>query len=264
MNTQTKLTNQKQSPERLQKYLASQGFGSRRYIEDEILKGSVTVNGKKAILGQKVDPLHDEVFFHKKKVERPSQDFEDQTYCLYKPEGYLTSFPDENEMQKTIYDLPSVHKVLSKIHPKRLLYCGRLDLNSSGLLILTTSGELVQKITHPRNKVEKKYIVGVMRALTKRDFEQLKKGILLEDETRPAHVSKVNKINSPERSSTLNWYELSIQEGRKRVIRRIFDSLNNPVSKLLRVQVGNFPLPSNLKIGEMQILGKTEILRILG
>lgn len=227
---------------RLQKYLASCGVASRRKCESYILEGRVTVNGEVInTLGTKVEP-GDEVCFCGKKVEL-QEDY--VYYMLNKPVGYVTTVQDEKQRQ-TVLDL-----IQDDEH--RVFPVGRLDFNTSGLLLLTNDGELTYELTHPKHHVNKCYEVKVKGSLAKAAQHALRTGVMLEGKkTYPAEL----KIIREGEKSTL--FHLTIHEGRNRQVRRMCEAVGYPVMSLKRISVGKLTL-GDLELGAYRSLTPKEI-----
>jgi 23S rRNA pseudouridine2605 synthase len=205
------------SGDRLQKVLASTGWGSRRVCEELIAEGRVTVNGEVAQLGRRVDPEHDRIEVdHAPVGVKPGLVY----YLLNKPTGVVTTAKDTHG-RKTVVDLvPSEPRVFP---------VGRLDADTEGLLLLTNDGDLAHRITHPSHGVEKEYLVHVRGQLTGGELRRLREGVDLEDGlTAPAAASQP----SP------GVIRLTIHEGRNRQVRRMCDAIGHPVLRLVRTRVG--------------------------
>lgn len=228
--------------ERLQKYMASCGVASRRKCEEIILAGMVKVNGKRVTeLGTKVDSNKDEVEYNGK-IIKPE---ECKKYIMVnKPEGYITSVKDEKD-RKTVIDLVDV--------PERIYPIGRLDYDSSGLIILTNDGDIYNKIIHPRVQIDKKYIAVVSGEFKKCELERFKNGIDIGGYiTAPANI-KVIKFEENKTTA-----EIIIHEGKNRQIRRMCSALNHEVLALRRVSIGDIKL-GQLKKGQWRDLTKDEL-----
>ncbi|HUT21798.1 MAG TPA: pseudouridine synthase [Candidatus Bipolaricaulota bacterium] len=227
---------------RLQKYLADCGIASRRSAEELILRGKVKVNGKTVKeLGVKVD-LKDKVEFNGK-IVKPEQK---KIYImLNKPIGYLSTVKKGKEKGKTVLDLVKVKE--------RLFPIGRLDKDSSGLLILTNDGDLALKLTHPRFEKEKEYSVTVDKEITKSFIEQMKKGVkITEGKTLPAKVKQTDSKN----------FQIVLREGKNRQIRRMCESLGYRVRSLSRIRINKLKL-AGLKSGEFRYLNEEEIKNLV-
>jgi len=232
--------------ERLQKFLAHAGIGSRRKCEELILQGRVRVNGQiVSTLGTKIDPQKDKVAIDNKLVATK----ENMVYILLnKPAGYVTTSKDP-QGRPTVLDL--VKQVNKRIYP-----VGRLDYETEGLLLLTNDGQLAYRLTHPKYKVKKIYQALVKGIPNEEALQLLRKGILLEDGmTAPAEVKILAKINN---NALL---ELSIHEGRNRQVRRMCEAINHPVLKLKRTQLGFLKLGS-LPVGKFSFLTVKDVRRL--
>lgn len=233
---------------RLQKFLANNGVCSRRKAEEHILAGDVKVNGKVVTeLGTKVDPLKDEVIFKDNKVGK----VEKKVYILLnKPIGYVTTTKDQFD-RDTVLDLV---KVKEKVLP-----VGRLDMYTSGALILTNDGDFVYQVTHPKHEIDKTYTVTIKGIVTEQDVELLKKGVKIEEYvTKPAKV-KILKTDLEKNSSRL---EITIHEGKNRQIRKMCEAVGYPVLALHRSKISGVDV-KDLPLGKWRFLSKQEVERIL-
>ena len=223
---------------RLQKIIAGSGISSRRKAEDFIRHGLVTVNGETVMtLGTKVDPIHDHIKVNGRHLKSK---LPDMFVMLNKPVGYLSTLhdPDGRPTIKQLMPKPSL----------RLFPVGRLDFDSEGLLLLTNNGDIAQACLHPTYHVQKTYLVKVKGVLEDLHLQQLRRGVTLEDgQTAPAKVKKAGKAQAN------SWIEISIHEGRKHQVKRMFDHIGHPVIRLKRIQFG----PLNL--GKL-LPGKTRYL----
>ena len=228
--------------ERLQKYMASCGVASRRKCEELILNGRVTVNGDIITeLGTKVIPNKDIVKFDGKLISKE----ENKVYIiLNKPEGYITSLKDEKG-RKTILDLVNIKE--------RIFPIGRLDYDSSGLLLLTNDGEIYNKIIHPRVKLDKKYIAVVNGRFTEKEMENFKNGVDI-----GGYITATSNIREISFENNLSTVEITIHEGKNRQIRKMCSSFNHNVISLKRVAIGKIKL-GYLKKGEFRNLTKEEL-----
>jgi len=230
--------------ERLQKYMASCGVASRRKCEEIILDGKVKVNGNViSELGIKIDPLTDIVEYEGKVIKKE----EHKVYImLNKPEGYISSVKDEKD-RRTIMDIV---KVKERIYP-----IGRLDYDSSGLLLLTNDGDVYNKIIHPRVEIIKKYVVVVKGEISEKDIKKFESGIDIGGYiTAPASL----EIISYDSFKNISTIEVGIHEGKNRQIRKMCAALNHEVLGLKRISVGKLRL-GYLKRGEYRELNKEEI-----
>ncbi|AYE32953.1 pseudouridine synthase [Clostridium septicum] len=232
--------------ERLQKYMANCGVASRRKCEELILQGKVKVNGIIVNeLGTKVIENVDIVEYNNRIIKKE----ENKLYImLNKPEGYITSLKDEKG-RKTILDLVNVKE--------RIFPIGRLDYDSSGLLLLTNDGDIYNKIIHPRVKIKKTYIVTCKGEFNKNELNKFKKGIDIGDYiTAPADIRVISIENVKE--GKVSIVEIAIHEGKNRQIRRMCAALNHPVISLKRIAVGNIKL-GYLKKGEWRNITNEEL-----
>jgi 23S rRNA pseudouridine2605 synthase len=231
--------------ERLQKILSRAGLASRREAERWILEGRVSVNGAVIRqLGSQADPTRDSIKVDGKRV-KPSGAL--LYFAFHKPPGIITTL---NDPQKR----PDLTQFIERLGMKQRLFpVGRLDFNSTGLLLLTNDGELARRVAHPRFGVKKIYRVKLSACPTESELAMLRKGIRLEDGmTVPARARVVEKLKKNA------WVEIEIHEGRKREIRRIFEALGYFVEKLVRVKVGPVSL-GFLQPGELRPLSAAEI-----
>lgn len=227
--------------ERLQKYIARCGVTSRRKAEELILQGHVKVNGLLVNeLGSKVDPKKDTVTVFDKKIYINDE----HIYIkLYKPEGYVTTVKDQFN-RKTVLDLINTNE---RIYP-----IGRLDYNTSGLLLLTDDGDLAYRLTHPKYQIYKTYEAVVKGNISRDSINKLKNGVLIDDyKTAPAKVELLSQ-------NTVSTVQISIHEGRNRQVRKMFDSVGHPVIKLKRISFGNINL-DGLNLGQWKYLTDDEI-----
>ncbi len=231
--------------ERLQKILARAGVASRREAERWILAGRVTVNGTVVRkLGSQADPARDAVKVDGKRVKLTAAPV---YYALHKPPGILTTLHDPEKR-------PDLSSLTARLGEKQRVFpVGRLDFNSSGLLLLTNDGALAQRLTHPRFGVKKVYRVKLSECPDEKDLALIRKGIRLEDGmTAPARVRVVEKLKKNA------WIEIEIHEGRNRQVRRMFAALGYFVEKLIRTRVGPVLL-GPLAPGAVRPLSQVEI-----
>lgn len=233
---------------RLQKYLAMAGVASRRASEELIKRGRVTVNGKTVtILGTKVDPQKDKVCVDQKPV-RVQKEF--IYLLLYKPSGFITSLKDPQN-RPTVMDL--IPEIKERVYP-----VGRLDFNTEGLLLITNDGKLANRLTHPRYRVKKRYLVETKGIPPLNKLKQLEQGVQLEDGmTYPAEI----KLLKVKRNQNLAVTEVIIHEGRKRQIKRMFKHIGFPVTKLKRTHLSFLNL-KGLKKGQYRFLKDDEIQKL--
>ena len=237
--------------EKLQKVLAQAGLGSRRMMETWIAEGRVTVNGEPATLGMRV--IEGDLVKAERRTIRVGEREQAVRVLLYhKPEGEIVS-RDDPEKRASVFDK------LPKLRGQKWIAIGRLDFNTSGLLIFTTSGELANRLMHPRFEVEREYAVRVQGKMTEAQIEKaLKLGVELED-----GVVEFDKLEDHGGEGFNHWYRVMLKEGRNRVVRRTFDALDLPVSRLIRIRFGIVNLPPRLKRGMTAELGEGEVAQVL-
>ena len=232
---------------RLQKMLADCGVDSRRKCEELIRRGSVKVNGKVAVIGDKVDPYSDKVYVKGKRVTAAAKP-KYRYIMLHKPRGYVTTMSDERGRR-------CIKELIEDI-PERVYPIGRLDKDSEGMLLLTNDGEFANHIMHPKKHINKVYRVTVRPAITEEMVEKLTTGIVLDGrKTAPAQVRVVTK---QEGRVVL---EIVIREGRNRQIRRMCESLGLEVARLKRIAIGTVKL-GGLKQGMYRDLSEDEFRRL--
>lgn len=242
--------------ERLQKVLAQAGVASRRHAEQLILEGRVMVNGNKVVaLGTKVSD-QDHIQVDGRSIERSE---ELHYYLLNKPVSVITSVSDP-QGRPTVVDL--MKDVMVRVYP-----VGRLDYETSGLLLLTNDGELAHRLMHPTYGVEKTYRVWVQGPVGINALETLRQGVLLEDgNTAPAKVERVNGVSNTTfvktKANPLEVLEVTIHEGRNRQVRRMFAAIGYPAVKLERIRFGSISLGNNLRIGAYRELTKDEVKQL--
>ena len=231
--------------ERLQKIIAGSGICSRRRAEELIQEGKVTVNGQTVTqLGFKADP-EDDIRVEGKPLKRE----EKVVYLLNKPKNVISSVSDDKG-RKTVVDLVDSQY--------RLFPVGRLDFDSSGLLLLSNDGELMQKIIHPKYEIEKTYEVTIDGLIRQDEIEKLQKGVKIEDYvTSPASVKLIRKNENRYTS----FLEVTIHEGKNREIRKMFESVGYNVIRLHRIREANIEL-GNLKSGEYRLLKPYEVKKL--
>jgi 23S rRNA pseudouridine2605 synthase len=224
--------------ERLQKLLAAAGFGSRREIETWISAGRVSVRGQVAKLGDRAAP-GDVVALDGKEVKLGNAGAA-RVILYHKPVGELVTRRDP-EGRPTVFDK------LPKISPGRWVNVGRLDFNTSGLLLFTDSGELANTLMHPRNEIEREYEIRVQGGLAPESMRQLRDGVQLED--GPAKFLALEEIKGRGGVGTNRWYRAVLAEGRNREVRRMVEAAGARVSRLIRVRFGPVVLPGHLGPG---------------
>lgn len=236
--------------QRLHKLLALSGLGSRRDMEALIASGRVTINGQLATQGAGVNE-NDIVRVDSRPVRLPFEPELPKVLIYHKPEGEIVS-QDDPEGRASVFDK------LPKVRGAKWIAIGRLDINTSGLLIFTTSGELANHFMHPRYGVEREYAVRIFGELTDEQLGQLRVGIELDD--GPANFDIINPQGG---EGSNHWYQVVLTEGRNREVRRLFEAFLAPVSRLMRVRFGPVNLPPRLKRGMMLELSPKEVVGLL-
>lgn len=223
----------------MQKLLAAAGFGSRREIETWITAGRVTVRGEVAKLGDRASP-GDLIRLDGREIKIAAGKGTPRVIAYHKPVGELVTRKDP-EGRATVFEK------LPKLSPGRWVAIGRLDLNSSGLLLFTDSGELANQLMHPRHEIEREYEVRVQGGLGAEAIRRLLEGIELED--GPARFLRVESIQDRKSEGTNRWYRVVLAEGRNREVRRMVEAAGGRVSRLMRVRFGPIVLPLDLPPG---------------
>ena len=239
-------------PQRLHKVLASCGFGSRRAMEELILAGRITVNRMPADVGQKVGP-GDEVRINGDLVKVRFSEPRPRVLMYHKPAGELVTRDDPEGRPTVFAKLPSIGN-------GRWINVGRLDYNTEGLLLFTNSGELANRLMHPRYEVEREYAVRIMGRLGDEQMQALTSGIQLDD--GPARCEKVSDGGGDEDGSN-HWYHVVLKEGRNREVRRLFEALGLMVSRLIRTRFGPVAMPTHLKREHVAELEASEVDAII-
>jgi len=223
--------------ERIQKLLANQGIGSRRQIDNLLSEGRIQVNGKKAKPGDQIDG-HEKVSIDGKLLRLQRHVIKPKLLMYHKPVGRVSTRSDPEGR-------PTVFSQLPKLQQGRWIGIGRLDINTSGLLLFTTHGELANRLMHPSFELEREYAVRVRGQVTPEKIKQLTEGIQLED--GQAHFNQV--IDGGGQGSN-HWYHVILREGRNREVRRLWEAVDTEVSRLVRVRYHQFNLPKWLKPGK--------------
>lgn len=233
--------------EKLQKVLARMGLGSRRYMEEVIAAGRVSVNGRVATVGERIEPTDELRIDGRKLSYQAEEEVRRRVLVYYKPEGEICSRNDPEGR-------PTVFEQLPQLTNDRWVMVGRLDINSTGLLLFTNDGELANRLMHPSNEVEREYAVRVMGEVTNNIRTTLITGVELED--GPAKFESFKEIGG---DGINRWYQVVVKEGRNREVRRLFESQELKVSRLLRTRYGSVILPRELRTGRWIELDKPEI-----
>lgn len=240
------------APERLQKVLARAGLGSRRSVETLIADGRVTVNGKIAELGEKVEVLRDAIKVDGRRIKLPER----HVYLLLnKPDRVMTT-RDDPEERRTVYDL------LPKSLHKGLFPVGRLDYHTEGLLLLTTDGAFADRLTHPKHETAKVYLVKVRGVPTEAALDRLRRGIVLDGRRTKRCAIESRRVSGERQARTNSWWQVTLGEGRTRQIRRMFERIGHPVQRLKRTAVGSLR-DGRLATGTYRELTEAEVDRLM-
>ncbi|MBY4870451.1 MULTISPECIES: 23S rRNA pseudouridine(2605) synthase RluB [Burkholderia] len=235
---------------KLHKVLAEAGMGSRREMEELIVAGRVSVNGEPAHIGQRIMPT-DQVRINGKPVKRKLPNKPPRVLLYHKPTGEIVSHADPEGR-------PSVFDRLPPMKTAKWLAVGRLDFNTEGLLMLTTSGDLANRFMHPRYSVEREYAVRVVGELSEGMRQKLLHGVELDD--GPANFLRIRDGGG---EGTNHWYHVALAEGRNREVRRMFEAAGLMVSRLIRTRHGPIPLPRGLKRGRWEELDEAQVRKLM-
>ncbi|AIK17804.1 hypothetical protein JL26_08470 [Glaesserella parasuis] len=248
METENK-ANDKIVSEKLQKILARAGQGSRREIEEVIAAGRVSVDGKIAMLGDRVQVSSStKIRIDGNLVSLiPTQKEICRVLMYYKPEGELCTRSDP-EGRATVFDR------LPRLTGSRWIAVGRLDINTSGLLLFTTDGELANRLMHPSREVEREYSVRVFGEVNDAMIQRLRKGVQLED--GPANFKQIKAVGG---TGINQWFDVTLTEGRNREVRRLWESQGIQVSRLIRIRYGNIKLEKSLPRGGWEEMGLEQV-----
>ncbi len=231
--------------ERLQKIIARSGLCSRRDADRMVTEGRVTVDGRVAVAGEKVDPAKVHIKVDGKSLKAPETP---RYLLLYKPRGVMTTCDDPEE-RKTVLDI--VHPAIRE----RVYPVGRLDYNSEGLLILTNDGELAARVAHPRHGIVREYLVKIRGDLSRQEHRKLLDGTVIEGK----HVKPLRaKRDSKGRGGTTTWWRVEVSEGRTHEVRELFFRAGHLVQRLRRTAIGSLR-DDTLKPGEFRTLSEKEV-----
>jgi 23S rRNA pseudouridine2605 synthase len=232
--------------ERLQKLLAGAGHGSRRGIEEWIRDGRVTINDRVAMLGDRATAA-DRICLDGRALDLGGQRQTTEVLLYHKPVGEVTTRSDPQGR-------PTVFDHLPPATSGRWIVVGRLDVNTSGLLLFTNDGELAHRLMHPSSEIEREYRVRLRGQLSAATIELLGKGVSLED--GPA---RFDRIEAEATEGSHAWYRVCLHEGRNREVRRLFEHVGFEVSKLTRIRYGSVQLPSDLRAGAIKVLDPASV-----
>lgn len=235
---------------KLHKVLADAGLGSRREMEELIIAGRVSVNGEPAHIGQRILPT-DQVRINGKLVQRKVSKRPPRVLIYHKPAGEIVSHSDPEGR-------PSVFERLPLIKASKWLAVGRLDFNTEGLLLFTNSGDLANRLMHPRYSIEREYAVRTLGELEEGMRQKLLAGVELDD-----GVAQFSRIADGGGDGVNKWYRVTIGEGRNREVRRMFEAVGLTVSRLIRTRYGALTLPSSLKRGRWEELDEHAVRNLM-
>lgn len=236
---------------RLQKILSQAGLGSRREMEQWIENGWITVNGLVAKIGDSAGPK-DKIMVKGKLITASSEGTEFPRILLYhKPIGEISSRKDPHHT-KTVFD------ALPRLKRGRWIQVGRLDLNTSGLLLFTNDGELANQLMHPKNQIEREYAVRVYGQVTDEAVRQLTKGVMLEE-----GLARFKSVKYQGGEGTNSWYHVVLTEGKNREVRRLWKTQGIEVSRLIRIRYGKLSMPRSLARGQSCELSRLEVTQFI-
>lgn len=237
--------------EKIQKVLARAGFGSRREIEKWIDAGRITVNRAKAKLGDRIS-VDDDVCIDKRPINlAKSQEQETRVLLYNKPEGEMCTRKDPEGR-------PTIFERLPRIRNGRWIAVGRLDLNTSGLLLLTNDGALANQLMHPASELEREYAVRIRGNIAPQVFDHLLKGVKLSD-----GLARFHSLQDAGGEGSNHWFHVVVKEGRNRLVRRLWESQGCTVSRLIRIRFGSIHLPANVRRGHYIELSSTDWEKLL-
>ena len=239
--------------EKLQKFLANRGYGSRRQIEQWISDGRVRLNNSVAKIGDRVS-INDSIFLDNKKV-RSRELVETHIIVYNKPEGLVSTTKDTRGRPLVFDNLPPLKR-------GKWISVGRLDINTSGLMLFTTNGELANRLMHPKYSIDRKYLVRVYGKVEKKNIEALKKGILIGDEySRFKSIEFKNEVLK-DQVRLNNWFQVTLGSGKNREVRSLWESQGFEVSRLKRISYGSVILPSFVRPGNYSYLSEKEVAQL--
>tara|TARA_B100000700_G_scaffold230791_1_gene255338 strand:- start:3042 stop:3767 length:726 start_codon:yes stop_codon:yes gene_type:complete len=233
--------------QRIHKVLADHGHGSRRGIERLIKLNKVEVNGKIAKIGQLVSEK-DSFKIEGKSIVLSRKGYNNTRILMYNKKVGEVSTRNDPDNRPTVFDN------LPRLNSGRWVSVGRLDLNTSGLMLFTNKGELANQLMHPSSFIEREYVARIHGSVTKKVVQNLMDGVKLED-----GLARFTDVQEGKKGKTNQWFAMVIMEGRTREVRRLWESQNLQVSRLKRVRYGDLFLPANLKQGSYNELSRTEV-----
>ena len=239
--------------QKLQKVLANMGYGSRREIESWIFDGRIKLNNSLAKVGDRVSNK-DLIYLDGNKIET-AKIFRTQVIVYNKPEGEISSNEDPKGRPTVFDNLPSLKRA-------KWISVGRLDINTTGLLLFTTNGELANRLMHPRYQVERKYLVRVFGDVNQRDIDILKKGVLLDDEQAKFKTIERNKGAADGEKRLNNWFKVTLEGGKNREVRRLWESQGFEISRLKRIAYGPIELQPFIRPGNYLELSIEDVKKL--
>ena len=239
--------------EKLQKFLANRGYGSRRQIEQWISDGRVRLNNSVAKIGDRVS-INDSIFLDNKKV-RSRELVETHIIVYNKPEGLVSTTKDTRGRPLVFDNLPPLKR-------GKWISVGRLDINTSGLMLFTTNGELANRLMHPKYSIDRKYLVRVYGKVEKKNIEALKKGILIGDEYSKFKSIEFKNEVLKDQVRLNNWFQVTLGSGKNREVRSLWESQGFEVSRLKRISYGPVILPSFVRPGNYTYLSEKEVAQL--
>lgn len=242
---------QDDSGERIQKLLAQLGYGSRRQVEDWMRQGRIVLNGAVAQLGERYKP-GDRLILNGKVLDLAGRlDIPTRVLVYHKPTGEIVSRRDPEGRPVIFTQLPRLSK-------GRWIAIGRLDINTQGLLLVTSNGELANRLMHPSRQMEREYAVRVLGSVSEEVMNRLRRGVMLED--GEAHFETIEDAGG---EGANHWYHVTLREGRNRIVRRLWESQGIVVSRLMRVRFGDIALPPRLRARTFMELPQEEVDHLL-
>lgn len=239
--------------EKLQKFLANRGYGSRRQVEQWISDGRVRLNNSVAKIGDRVS-INDSIFLDNKKV-RSRELVETHIIVYNKPEGLVSTTKDTRGRPLVFDNLPPLKR-------GKWISVGRLDINTSGLMLFTSNGELANRLMHPKYSIDRKYLVRVYGKVEKKNIEALKKGILIGNEySRFKNIEYKNEVLK-DQVRLNNWFQVTLGSGKNREVRSLWESQGFEVSRLKRISYGPVILPSFVRPGNYSYLSEKEVAQL--
>lgn len=246
-------TSDTSKPVRIHAYLAQLGLGSRREVESVVEAGKVMVNGKKAVVGQKVTPGLDTIKYRSKLVSSSLSNKQVRVYILHKPRGVVTTASDP-------FGRVTVMDLIPKRDRKKVFPVGRLDLNSEGLLLLTNDGELSHRLMHPSFEVSKVYEVKIRGNFTEKKIDHIRRGVMVENKKyKPAEILELRDVTSQGVKKFV--VKIRVNEGKNHHVRKLFEALSCRVVRLKRLSIASLTL-KGIPLGEARVLEDSRVKRL--